>query len=604
MIHYTISMPEPHSHLFHVVIDVDEVKTETLDLALPVWTPGSYMVRDYARHVQAFSAESDGWPLAWHKLDKTSWQVMTEGASRIRVRYAVYAYELTVRTSHLDGSHGYFNPATLCMYVPGRLRSIHLVTVQPPPHWRVSTGLRPVNADAVNNQQSAETPTRPRHNSFLAQDYDELVDSPFECGTHRLLTFEVDGIPHEIAIWGHGNESERRLVEDTRRIVETERDLFGALPYERYVFILHLANNVYGGLEHRNSVTNIIDRWTFQPPKSYERFLGLTSHEFYHVWNVKRIRPRPLGPFDYSRENYTRQLWVAEGITSYYDNLVLVRSGLISPERYLEVLADDILALQSQPGRALQSLAQSSFDAWIKLYRPDENSANSSISYYLKGSLVALLLDMEIRSRTQGERSLDDVMRWLFHEAYGGEHATISQSQGFDEAYGFLEAIEAVAGESGGAYRSFLERYVYGTDELDYAAALKQVGVQLHWDYKTSPADESMPTSLGLRLKTEHGRLKVAVALSDGPAAQAGVYAHDEIIALNGFRVSEEALKARLAERQPGDSVQLTLFRGDQLIEVPVILTKAPYDALKLLPPPEETHEAFLSWISGAASSE
>lgn len=596
MIHYTISMPEPHTHLFHVVIDVDDVKTETLELALPVWTPGSYMVRDYARHVQAFAAESDGWPLSWHKLDKTSWQVISDGATRIRLRYAVYAYELSVRTSHLDGSHGYFNPATLCMYVPGRLQQPHLITIQTPQYWHVTSGLPVMSTPAPQGQPPHE---HSGHSSFLAQDYDELVDSPFECGTHRLLNFEVDGIPHAIAIWGHGNENEKRLIDDTRRIVETARDLFGALPYERYVFILHLADKLYGGLEHRNSVSNIIDRWTFQPDKSYERYLGLTSHEFYHVWNVKRIRPRPLGPFDYSRENYTRQLWVAEGITSYYDNLILVRAGLITPERYLQTLADDILALQAQPGRALQSLAQSSFDTWIKLYRPDENSVNSSISYYLKGSLLAMLLDMEIRTRTQGERSLDDVMRWLYHEGFGGESASISSSQGFDESQGFLEAIEAVAGESGGAYRSFLERYVYATDELDYEHALKHVGVQLQWSYKTPPPDDRIPATLGLRLKTEHERLKVAVALAHGPAAQAGIYAHDEIIALNGFRVNEEALKARIAEHQPGDTVQITLFRGDQLIELSVTLTAAPYDSLKLLPPPEEPHEAFLSWIGG-----
>lgn len=586
MIHYTISMPQPHTHLFQILIDVDDVRGETLDLALPVWTPGSYMVRDYARHVQAFAAESDGWPLSWHKLDKTTWRVTSEGASRIRVRYAVYAYELSVRTSHLDGSHGYFNPATLCMYVPERLGNPHLITIQPPDNWQVTTGLPAV--DSKSGQ----------HISFLAQDYDELVDSPFECGTHRLLSFEVDGIPHEIALWGYGNEDEKRLLKDTRRIVETARDLFGALPYQRYVFIVHLADKLYGGLEHRNSVSNIIDRWTFQPDKSYERYLGLTSHEFFHVWNVKRIRPQPLGPFDYSRENYTRQLWVAEGITSYYDNLLLVRSGLINTERYLETLADDIVALQRQPGRALQSLAQSSFDTWIKLYRPDENSANSSISYYLKGSLVALLLDMEIRGRTEGERSLDDVMRWLYNEGFGGDEAMISASLGFDEDQGFLEAIEAVAGESGGAYRSFLERYVYGTDELDYEKALKTVGVRLEWAYKTPPPEDTTPATLGLRLKTEHERLKVALVFSDGPAMSSGVYANDEIVALNGFRVNEESLNARIAERKPGDVVRLSLFRSDQLLDVEVSLSEAAFDSLKLLPP-EETHDGFLNWVGG-----
>ncbi len=599
MITYTVSMPEPHTHLYHVQVDIPDVAGRTLDVCLPVWTPGSYMVREYARHVQRFEARAGGRALSWRKIDKSTWRVESGGAESVTVSYQVYAFELTVRTSHLDGTHAYFNPASICMYVPGRTAeplTIHVVT---PDGWRVTTGLDLVAEESGTVNQLTGTIQGSsffvRRHTFEAEDYDHLVDSPFECGTHRLLTFEVDGIPHEIAIWGHGNEDEAQLLEDTRRIVEAARDLFGELPYKRYVFILHLVDGQYGGLEHRNSVSNIYPRWEFRPRRSYERFLGLTSHEFYHVWNVKRIRPATLGPFDYSRENYTRQLWVAEGITSYYDNLILVRAGLATPERYLEWLADDIKALQSQPGRALQSLEQSSFDTWIKLYRPDENSANSSISYYLKGSLVALLLDMEIRNQSGGARSLDDVMRYLY-----GQYR--EDGAGFPEEDGFLAAVESVAGEAGGLYRDLFERYVAGAEELDYDRALGMAGLRLEWSHSDAQ-NGAAPAWHGLRLKTDHGRLKVQAVRADGPAYTAGIYAGDEIIALDGVRVDEERLKARISERQPGDTVTFSLFRRDDLLHVPLTLAPAPPDTLKIVPvenPTDEQRRVYESWLGSA----
>ncbi len=586
MIHYTISMPAPHTHRFHIRVEVDGIVGGTLDLALPVWTPGSYLMREFARHVQAFQANAGNQALPWHKVDKTTWRVATNDATTISATYEVYAYDLTVRTSHLDDTHGYFNPATICLFVPDRGTETHHVQIDPPSGWRVTTGLRPG--------------TQP--NSFVTYDYDELVDSPFECGIHQLLTFEVEGVPHEIAIWGHGNYEAARIVTDTKRIVEVARALFdGPLPYERYVFIVLLADGLYGGLEHRNSVTNLLDRWTFRPERSYERFLKLTAHEYYHVWNVKRIRPAPLGPFDYRHENYTRQLWVAEGITSYYDNLILVRAGLMSAERYLERLADDILNLESQPGRTIQTLAASSFDTWIKFYRPDENTANSSISYYLKGSLVALLLDMAIRAQTAGARSLDDVMRYLFTQVYGGaDQQPFYASAAFAEDGGLLAAVEAVAGEAGGLYRDLLLRYVESTEALAYSAGLATVGVQMAWGYKAEPAAGTLPATIGWRLKAEHGRTKVAVVLSAGPAEQAGIYAGDELIALNGFRVDEEKLRARLLEQAPGDIVEVSLFRGERLIQTRVILAVAPYDTLRLIPDPEANipqQQAYRQWL-------
>ncbi len=573
MITYTIAMPQPHTHLFHVTIEVDGLTGAFVDLILPSWTPGSYMIREYARHVQGFDAwtAAAGTALPWRKIAKDAWRVETGGADRIQVRYQVYANDLTVRTSHLDGTHGYFNGACVFMAVSGREAEPLRLRVEAPPAWQVTTGLEPAD----------------RPNEFLAADYDELVDCPVECGAHRLLTFEVDGIPHRIAIWGRGNEDEARLIRDTRRIVEVQRDFFGGLPYRHYTFILHLLDGRGGGLEHRNSVTNQVDRWTFRPERNYERYLSLTSHELFHVWNAKRLRPAPLGPFDYRRENYTRLLWLVEGATSYYDNLLLVRAGLMTPERFLERLAEAIAHLQSQPGRLLQSLEQSSFDAWIKFYRPDENSANSSVSYYLKGGLVCFLLDMEIRAFTGGRCSLDDLLRQLY-AAY-----PIS-GPGIPEEGALLAVVEELTGDRQGVFGEFFARYVSGVAELDYARALAVAGLELHWERKGPRA------WLGCSFKRQGERTLIESVRSDGPAWASGVYAGDELLALDGWRVNDERLNERLEERQPGDTVRLTLFRGDALIEAPVTLAEAPPDRAVIAPvaaSDDAQRRAYRSWL-------
>ncbi|WP_322511144.1 M61 family metallopeptidase [Chloroflexus sp.] len=585
MITYTISMPVPHSHLFHVRIEIGREETGDMLLSLPAWTPGSYMIREFARHVQEFQAtDGEGGPLPWRKVRKDCWLVAAGAAAQVVVSYKVYAFDLTVRTSHLDATHGYFNGANVFMYVHGHTREPLTLHVDPPAGWQVTTGLAALPPD----------PARPRRASFQAADYDELVDCPVECGTHRLLTFTVDGVLHRIAIWGRGNEDEARLLADTQRIVEAQRAMFGSLPYRDYTFILHLTDGRGGGLEHRNSATNMVDRWTFAD--QYERYLSLTSHELFHAWNVKRLRPAALGPFDYQNENYTRLLWLMEGATSYYDDLLLVRAGLMSEERYLQKLADEIVQLQSQPGRHLQSLEQSSFDAWIKFYRPDENSINSSISYYLKGALVCWIFDMAIRARTNGARSFDDVMRYLL-QRYPLE------GPGIPEEGAVLAAIEAIGGADGGL-RELYDRYVAGVAELDYAAALAVVGLEPRWQYRRPRPDGQPPAWLGINWRKQGERLLVAAVRSDGPAYEAGVYADDELIAFDGWRVNEERLNQRLLERRPGDTVRLTVFRGDALLEVPVTLAAAPYDMLSLAPvatPTAEQERMRAAWLGRVA---
>jgi len=555
-------MSRPHTHLFEVTITIDGWSEPRLDLVMPSWTPGSYMIREYARHVQEFAAESDGHPARWEKTAKDAWRVDTPLGGRVRVTYRVYAHDLTVRTCHLDGTHGFANGAAVFLYVPGRTQEPVTLEIAVPQRWQVATGLEPLGGGNGVFR-------------FKARDYDELVDGPVECGTHRLLEFEVDGVPHRIALWGRGNEDEVRLTEDTRAIVRAQREFFGGVPYKRYTFIHHLAAG-RGGLEHRNSAVFLVDRFGFRPRASYERFLELVSHEFFHVWNVKRIRPKPLGPFDYRRENHTRQLWTMEGVTSYYEKRFVAAAGLYSKERFLERVAEEIASLQAQPGRALHSLEQSSFDAWIKHYRPDENSGNVSISYYLKGALVALMLDLEIRALTSREKCLDDVIKHLGHQA------TLDDA-GFAEPDGYLAAVEAVAGEREGAFRKFFEQYVSGTVELDFYRALGHAGLSVLWT-KAGTKEGDRPGWLGIATRSEGRALVIASVRTDGPAEAAGLYAGDELLAIDGCRTDAARLPARLGERHPGTTVRATVFRRDELLEIPVTLGDPPAESAAIVP--------------------
>ncbi|HEX2207181.1 MAG TPA: hypothetical protein VHG93_05825, partial [Longimicrobium sp.] len=441
---YRLFLPDPKTHLLAVEMEAGGVHG-AVDLVMPTWTPGSYLVREFARNVVQFEAmDGAGNPVPCAKSDKHTWHVGAPGDGTLRARWVVHADELTVRTSHVDATHASVIGAGVFMFIAGRQGEAVEVEVHAPQGWRVTTAL----------EQAGE-------GRYRAADFDELVDSPLEIGTHQLVQWLVDGVPHQYAIWGRGNADPRRLAQDTTRIVLAEKEIFGALPYPSYTFILHLAPGGGGGLEHRNSTNLLADRWGFRGP-GYENFLGLAAHELFHAWNGKRIRPAALGPFDYTGENYTRDLWVVEGITTYYTDLLLRRAGIVPQGRYLEKLGEMISRFQTLPGRAVQPLADASFDAWIKFYRPDSNTPNATISYYQKGALVAMLLDLTIRGGTDNARSLDDVLRALW-ERYG------ARDEGFPEG-----AVEAVAEEVAGfSLRAFFDHAIRGTGELDYASALE-----------------------------------------------------------------------------------------------------------------------------------
>ena len=401
-------MPKPFTHLLEVEMRVRRgvavnVPAQT-DLVMPVWTPGSYLVREFERHVQDFTAtERGGRALQWGKVNKNTWRIQTAAAREFVVTYRVYANEMSVRTNELNDRHAFWNNAALLMYVDGHLSAPSTLRVAAPPGWKIATGL-PALAG--------------RQDTFRAENFDVLYDSPVEVGPFKTLTFDVKGVPHRIIIEGEGNYDAERVRRDVQRVVEAEATMMGEIPYRDYTFILNLRPTGSGGLEHLNSTALIWQRFGFTKPSDYRDFLSLVAHEFFHLWNVKRIRPDALGPFDYTRENYTKLLWVAEGFTSYYENVFLRRAGLISDRDFLKPAAKAIQDLQETPGRLVMSVEEASFDAWIKYYRPDENSVNSQISYYDKGALLGMLLDLIIRKRSGGARSLDDVMRYLYTEYY------------------------------------------------------------------------------------------------------------------------------------------------------------------------------------------
>ena len=574
-IHYQVAMPQPQSHLFEVTLSVQNWQKPLLDLKMPVWTPGSYLVREYAKHLQDFSADTGDkqQSLAFRKITKNHWQIDTANTSKITVRYRVFANELSVRTNHLDATHGYFNGAALFFFIPGFEQQPIQVEIVPKPEWQVTTPLPAVSGKA---------------NTFEAKDFDTLVDSPFEIGSHQIYNFEVLGKPHQLAIWGQGNVNPEGVIEDTKKIIEVEAKIFGGLPYERYLFLLHLTNNSFGGLEHKDACSLIYARFGFRAKEKYQRFMQLVAHEFFHLWNVKRIRPKALEKFDYEQENYTTSLWFCEGTTSYYDLQIPLRAGIYDAKTFLENLSKEITQLQLIPGRKVQPLGESSFDAWIKLYRRDANSNNSQISYYLKGEMISLLLDLLIRSRQENQCSLDDVMAIMW-QRFGKEEIGFTPQQ-------LQDVIESVAQTDLG---EFFNRYIDGVDELPFDEYLEPFGLRLN------VVEEAVPY-LGLTVKTENNQEMIKFVEVTSPAALAGVDAGDELLAIDNLRVTADQLSDRLKDYQAGDTIKLSIFHQDQLRTLSVkLLAPQPsrYQIVQVENPTQVQQQNFAGWLGTSLTS-
>ena len=545
---------------------------------MPVWAPGSYLVREYSRNVETLTASgSGGQRLAVTKTAKNHWRVETHGEAEVRVHYRLYSREMGVRTNWVEDQFALVNGAATYITMADGMRLPHVVTLTLPSDWKIAISGLPE--------------TGPGH-TFTARDFDTLVDSPIVAGNPAVHEFTVAGKPHYLV---NVNEPPfwdvTQSVADVQKIVEANLAFWGSLPYDKYVF-LNVLTESGGGLEHQNSVTMMASRWSTRSRRRYVRWLGLVSHEYFHLWNVKRLRPVELGPFNYDVENYTRSLWVAEGLTDYYGSLLLRRAGLVSDDESLADLSSAIEELQTTPGRLVQPLETASFDAWIKEYRPDENSPNVTISYYTKGAIVGFVLDAAIRRATNGQRSLDDVMRTAF--------ARFSGPRGYTPAE-FREVVKEVAGVD---LSDWMRRALDTTEELDYRQALDWLGLQFT---PSSPVRGfgSQASWQGLRLRTEDNRLLVSQVRRGTPGEASGINVGDEIVALDDYRVTAGQWDSRGDLYQPGDTVSVLVARRDALKRFDLKLGPVEIPQWRLRPlsdatPAQEQH--LRDWLDGGSS--
>jgi predicted metalloprotease with PDZ domain len=569
-VRYTIRPTNPEAHLFEVSCSVSSPASSGQRFALPAWIPGSYLIRDFARHIVSIRAESAGRPVRLDKIDKHTWQAAPLKAKEaLTVTCEIYAWDLSVRGAHLDQTHAFFNGTSVFLSPLGHEHAPCLIDLQPPSgkaykDWQIATALEP----AGREKRAAK---RYGFGLYGAANYDELIDHPVEMGNFTLASFKACGVQHDVAITGRHDCDLQRLSADLKRICEWQITFFGKpAPMARYVFLVTAVGEGYGGLEHRASTALLCSRNDLPAPgmngmsEGYRTFLGLCSHEYFHTWNVKRIKPASFTPYDLNRENYTSLLWAFEGFTSYYDDLALLRSGAIEPKDWLELTAKTISNIQRTPGRHRQSLADSSFDAWHKFYRPDENTPNAIVSYYAKGALVALALDLTLRFGSKGRCSLDDVMRLLWQR-----HGQTGIGVGDDD-------IRLIAEElSGLKLKTFFANAVLGTRELPLAKLLTAFGIQLAWEQTKAP-------SLGAKMLSEGDSVKIACVFDGGPAQTAGLSGGDVLLALDGLRVTPGKLEAMLARRKSGQTVKLHIFRRDEMMEFNLCLASPAADDCRL----------------------
>jgi len=586
-IRYRIVPSNPAAHLLEVSCTLPAPVADGQCFALPAWIPGSYLIRDFARHIVAIRAESGGQPVALRKLDKHTWQAAPiAGSDELCVICEIYAWDLSVRGAHVDQTHAFFNGSNVFLRALGNEDRPCLVDIRRPDGqaysgWRVATAL-PLATD------EAGAARRHGFGLYRAGNYDELIDHPVEMGRFALASFSACGVAHEVAISGRHDCDLARLTADLQRICEWQIRLFGEpAPMPCYLFLVTAVGDAYGGLEHRSSTALLCARDTLPwpgmrgLPERYREFLGLCSHEYFHAWNVKRIKPAAFVPYNLDAENYTTLLWAFEGFTSYYDDLTLLRCGLIRRQQWLDIIGRTIDKVCNEPGRLRQTLAESSFDAWTKYYRPDENTPNAVVSYYAKGALVALALDLKLRAETAGRVSLDDLMRALWQR-----HGHAADAAGIDD-----DDIRLLAEDiSGLDLRDFFADAVHGTTDVDLARLLRPFGIRL----QRAPAART--PSLGAKLGSEGNELRLTTVYDGGAAQAAGLAAGDQLLAINGLRVTP-ATQERLLERHgAGDVLRLHVFRRDELLECSLRLGEPARDRhhLQWLRQPNRLREEWL----------
>ncbi|MDO5668150.1 MAG: PDZ domain-containing protein [Alcaligenaceae bacterium] len=597
---YSITSNDLSGHRLKVTLSIAEPNPEGQIISLPRWIPGSYMIRDFSKHIETLNATHDNYPLSITHLDNHTWKIEAVRSGPIQIDYTIYAWDMSVRKAHLDESHGFFNGTSVFLKVHGQEHLPCLVEIKAPRQskkWRVYTSLRPAEGHPKAAQHT-------RFGFYRANDYDDLIDHPVEMGRPKVISFVVGGIAHDMVFTGLlPNIDLERIAADTAKICETQIRLFEpeskTPPFtdhgNRYVFLTTVTGDDYGGLEHRNSTALICSRKSLpvlgqdNQSKEYRDFLGLISHEYFHSWNVKRIKPAVFAPYRLEKATPTSLLWIFEGFTSYYDDLMLLRSGLITEQQYFDLVAETINRVNNDSGRIKQSVAESSFDAWTKFYQQDENARNQIVSYYAKGSLVALCLDLFIRQQSNNQSSLDDVMRYLWK--HYGKNFYLGHRMGLREN-DVADVLHRSTGIEKNKIINFLERYVYGTKKLPLKTLLAVEGLIL----SKSEEQTEEPVSLDIRTTNREGQCMIQSVMQHGVAHKGGLSAGDVIIAIDHLRVNTNNLKEVLSRYQQKQQAIIHVFRRDELriftvqfdtplyAEYQISPDKSRYQAAKKLP--------------------
>ncbi|WP_017258485.1 M61 family metallopeptidase [Pedobacter arcticus] len=566
---FEVSFTEPQAHYVDVEMTINNIKKDDIILKMPVWAPGSYLVREFSKNVEDFTASANNERLATEKVRKNAWKINTKGKKSITVKYRVYSFEVSVRTSFVDESHAFLSSTGVFMYPEGSLNQPSTVTVIPHKNWKkVSTGLEPVAGKKF---------------TYYAKNFDWLFDSPIEVGNQDVFEFMASGVRHEVAMVGGGNYDKEKLKIDMAKIVERETAVFGENPNKYYVFIVHNYLSGGGGLEHLNSTVLGASRDGYTNPKTYQGFLGLVAHEYFHLWNIKRLRPVALGPFDYDNENYTTNLWIGEGFTAYYDNIIVQRIGAYTPNQWLSVIEDELNAVDNKVGNKSQTLSEGSFDAWIKYYRPNENSNNTTISYYMKGSLVACLLDLQIIEASGAKQSLDDAMRYAYNEYYK------KKGRGYTDAE-FKAVLEKFTKQN---LDQFYADYINGTKSLDFNKYLNYAGFKL-----VEQATDQTKPYLGISVSKTNSS-EIATVSRNTAAWNAGLNVKDEIISINGQRVSNAL--TYVENVAVGDELDFLINRDGIMKNIKVKIKTSPSKKVRMqqLESPTEKQKAVLEkWLS------
>ena len=562
---YEVSFKEPQAHYAEVQMDISGLVKDYVDVKMPVWTPGSYLVREFEKSVEEFKASAGGKAVKVEKVRKNTWRIFSAKAARIKINYRVYAFEISVRTPFIEESHAFLSPTGIFMYPDGMIKSPSTVKIIPFNTWsKVSTGLEPVAGQKF---------------TYTASDFDILYDSPIEVGNQDVFEFMAAGVRHEVAMYGGGNYDKEKLKVDMAKVVEEITKVYGENPNKHYVFIVHNFLRGGGGLEHLNSTTLGATRDAYNTEAGYKGFLALVAHEYHHLWNVKRLRPVALGPFDYDNENYTTNLWVAEGFTSYYENKYMQRAGFNDDATFVNDLAASIGTVINTPGSKYQSAASSSFDAWIIGYRPNENSKNNSISYYSKGEVVGILMDLEIINATKGTKSLDDVMKAMYLQCK-------TLNRGYTDAE-FKTMVEKISGIS---FTHFWAKYVNGVDDVEYEKYLGYAGVNV----TTENATPGKPVTGVNGQLNQNGAITVTTITRNSAAWNAGLNVNDEIISVDDVTIGDALATVRLrsaalslevlplvASKNIGDVLKLKVKRDGLDKEISLTLKENPNVRLK-----------------------